>query len=179
MAMWECAARLSRRRARLNDFAPFQHDGDEARAVDQLDRQATVERRPRGALRPRVQRIHGVGGGGALPAALKAIATADPTAPGIDAPMSGNIFQNSAYRWSLEVTNSKPAQQASFDRRGLVARSRREVVSQRAPLSRFRTDIRPAQSHLHPMAESSELRSVLAEDDPLSRISSPASIFRC
>jgi uncharacterized protein len=39
------------------------------------------------------------------PEALKAIATSDPTAPGIDVPMSGNIFRNSAYRWAFQVTN--------------------------------------------------------------------------
>ncbi len=42
-----------------------------------------------------------------LPSALKAIAAADPLAPGIDTPMSGNIFQNSGYRWSLKVTGGK------------------------------------------------------------------------
>jgi putative CocE/NonD family hydrolase len=40
-----------------------------------------------------------------LPAALRAIATSAPSAPGVDVPMTGNIFQNSAYRWSLYVTD--------------------------------------------------------------------------
>jgi putative CocE/NonD family hydrolase len=39
------------------------------------------------------------------PSALKAIATAAPTAPGIDFPMVGGIFRNSAFRWSLSVTH--------------------------------------------------------------------------
>jgi putative CocE/NonD family hydrolase len=39
------------------------------------------------------------------PAALKAIATAAASAPGIDIPMQGNIFQNSGYRWSLHVVD--------------------------------------------------------------------------
>ena len=40
-------------------------------------------------------------------AALKAIATTDPVAPGIDVPMSGNIFRNSAYRWAFQATNTR------------------------------------------------------------------------
>jgi putative CocE/NonD family hydrolase len=39
------------------------------------------------------------------PAALKAIATSAANVPGIDTPMEGNIFQNSAYGWSLEKIN--------------------------------------------------------------------------
>ena len=42
-----------------------------------------------------------------LPPALKAIATSGATAPGIDVPMAGSIFQNSAYRWSLNVTSQR------------------------------------------------------------------------
>jgi hypothetical protein len=38
-----------------------------------------------------------------LPRALKAIATSAATAPGINFPMEGNIFQNSAYGWSLRM----------------------------------------------------------------------------
>jgi putative CocE/NonD family hydrolase len=40
-----------------------------------------------------------------LPKALKAIATSAPMVPGIDFPMEGNIFQNAAYGWSLEMTD--------------------------------------------------------------------------
>jgi putative CocE/NonD family hydrolase len=42
-----------------------------------------------------------------LPSALRAIATSDATAPGINAPMEGNIFRNSAYRFSYCTTHSK------------------------------------------------------------------------
>jgi uncharacterized protein len=38
-----------------------------------------------------------------LPVALKAIVTSDPMAPGVDLPMSGGIFLNSAYRWTYDV----------------------------------------------------------------------------
>jgi len=43
-----------------------------------------------------------------LPAALKAIATAVSVAPGVSFPMAGDIFQNAAYGWSLQMTD--PAQ---------------------------------------------------------------------
>jgi putative CocE/NonD family hydrolase len=43
------------------------------------------------------------------PHALKAIAAWTPMAPGIDAPMDGNIFHNSALRWVSELTHP-PAQ---------------------------------------------------------------------
>ena len=41
-----------------------------------------------------------------LPKALKAIATSAVMAPGISFPMEGNIFQNSAYGWSLQMTDA-------------------------------------------------------------------------
>ena len=41
-----------------------------------------------------------------LPKALKAIATSAAMAPGISFPMEGNIFQNSAYGWSLQMTDA-------------------------------------------------------------------------
>ena len=41
-----------------------------------------------------------------FPPALKAIAVTSPTAPGIDVPDDGGVFHNFAYRWSLYVTNS-------------------------------------------------------------------------
>jgi uncharacterized protein len=50
------------------------------------------------------------------PAALKAIATFAPTAPGIDFPMQGSIFHNSAFRWSLAVTDPSANVSTTFDR---------------------------------------------------------------
>jgi putative CocE/NonD family hydrolase len=49
-----------------------------------------------------------------MPPALKAIATSAATAPGIDVPMEGGIFQNSAYRWSSYVTNTKPSDENTY-----------------------------------------------------------------
>lgn len=48
-----------------------------------------------------------------LPAALRAIATSGATAPGINAPLEGNIFRNSAYRFSYCTTNNKTADDKS------------------------------------------------------------------
>jgi putative CocE/NonD family hydrolase len=44
------------------------------------------------------------------PPALKAIATTAPTAPGIDFPMGGSIFRNSAFRWLLSANNANPSE---------------------------------------------------------------------
>jgi len=41
-----------------------------------------------------------------LPKALKAIATAVAVAPGVNFPMEGNIFHNSAYGWSLQMSEA-------------------------------------------------------------------------
>ena len=41
-----------------------------------------------------------------LPKALKAIATSVSVAPGINFPMEGSIFKNSAYGWSLQMTEA-------------------------------------------------------------------------
>jgi len=49
------------------------------------------------------------------PPALKAIATSASNAPGIDVPMGGSIFQNSAYRWSLFVTDSKVSDESIYN----------------------------------------------------------------
>ncbi|MGC1457380.1 MAG: CocE/NonD family hydrolase [Steroidobacteraceae bacterium] len=42
-----------------------------------------------------------------LPPALKAVATADATAPGLDFPMRNGIFRSQAYRWIQDATNSE------------------------------------------------------------------------
>src|ERR1019366_6646380 len=87
--------------------APYQHDGDDARTViNWIAKQPWSDGRVG---------MYGEGYSGfmpwaaakRLPSALKAIATSAARAPGINVPMEGNIFQNSAYRWSLHMTNSK------------------------------------------------------------------------
>jgi putative CocE/NonD family hydrolase len=96
-------------------FVPFQHDGEEARAVI-----AWIAKQPWSDGRVG---MFGEGYSGFIPwsaatrppAALRAIAAFGPIAPGIDMPMAGNIFQNSAYRWSLQATNTKPQLESSFE----------------------------------------------------------------
>ena len=50
-----------------------------------------------------------------MPAALKAIATADASAPGVDVPMAGSIFRNSAYRWVYELGEHAGREKAAND----------------------------------------------------------------
>ena len=79
--------------------APFESDGDDARAaIEWITRQSWSDGRVA---------MQGSGYGGfvawsaakKLPSALKAITTSDPIAPGIDFPSPNGIFVNSAYRW--------------------------------------------------------------------------------
>jgi len=86
-------------------YVPFEHDGDDAREViNWIAKQPWSDGRVG---------MYGEGYSGFTPwaaakrppAALKAIATAAASAPGIDIPMQGNIFQNSGYRWSLHVVD--------------------------------------------------------------------------
>jgi putative CocE/NonD family hydrolase len=93
--------------------APYQHDGDDARTViNWIAKQPWSDGRVG---------MYGEGYSGfapwaaakRLPLALKAIATSAARAPGINVPMAGNIFQNSAYRWSLHMTNSKASDDQS------------------------------------------------------------------
>jgi putative CocE/NonD family hydrolase len=83
--------------------APFESDGDDARAViEWIANQPWSDGRV-GML--------GTGYGGFVawsaakrpPAALKAIATFDPMAPGIDVPMRNRVGQSSTYRWAYEM----------------------------------------------------------------------------
>jgi uncharacterized protein len=101
--------------AHESPFVPFQHDGEEARAVI-----AWITKQPWSDGRVG---MFGEGYSGFVPwaaasrppAALRAIAAFGPIAPGIDMPMAGNIFQNSAYRWSLQATNIKPQLDSRFE----------------------------------------------------------------
>ena len=93
---------------------PYQKDGDDARAVIEW-----IAKQPWSDGRVG---MYGEGYSGftpwaaakRLPAALRAIATSAPSAPGVDVPMAGNIFQNSAYRWSLYVTDKNAADEKDY-----------------------------------------------------------------
>ncbi|HEY2781735.1 MAG TPA: CocE/NonD family hydrolase [Steroidobacteraceae bacterium] len=50
-----------------------------------------------------------------LPPALKAIATSAASAPGINFPMEGNIFRNSAYGWSLQMNSGTNVKEEDDD----------------------------------------------------------------
>jgi hypothetical protein len=97
--------------------APFESDGDDARAVIEW-----IAKQPWSDGRVGMQG-HGYGGFVAWsaakrrPAALKAIATSDPVAPGIDVPMSNGIFRNSAYRWVNDLLAAPAERVASDDAR--------------------------------------------------------------
>ena len=99
------------------DFTPFQSDGDDARAVIEW-----IAKQPWSNGRVGMQ---GSGYGGYVawaaakhvPPALKAIATSDPMAPGIDLPMTSGIFLNSAYRWVYGVTAAPDDKVAGDDAR--------------------------------------------------------------
>lgn len=91
------------RRKNSSGFVLFQHDGEDARAViNWIAKQAWSDGRVG---------MYGEGYSGfipwaaakRLPPALKAIATAVSSAPGINIPMEGGIPKNSAYGWSLDA----------------------------------------------------------------------------
>jgi uncharacterized protein len=97
------------------EVLPYSHDGDDARAVIEWI-----------ASQPWSDGRVGMYGNGysgftpwaaakQLPSALKAIATTAPTAPGIDFPMAGGIFQNAAYRWSSFVTNTEVSDEETYN----------------------------------------------------------------
>jgi putative CocE/NonD family hydrolase len=93
----------------------FENDSEDARAViDWIAMQSWSDGRVG---------MYGSGYGGfvawaaakKMPPALKAIASSDPFAPGIDVPMSGNIFINSAYRWAYQATNTRGSDEKFFN----------------------------------------------------------------
>jgi putative CocE/NonD family hydrolase len=86
---------------------PFEHDGDDARAViDWIAKQPWSDGRV-GMYGQNYSGFTQWAAAKRLPSALKAIATSATTAPGIDLPKDGSIFLNSAYRWVRFVTDTK------------------------------------------------------------------------
>ena len=88
-------------------FVPYQHDGDDARAViNWIARQPWSDGRV-GMYGGSYSGFTPWAAAKRPPPALQAIATsAGGIAPGIDVPNEGNIFRNYAYRWSLYVTDA-------------------------------------------------------------------------
>jgi uncharacterized protein len=93
---------------------PYQYDGDDARTViNWIAKQSWSDGRV-GMYGDAYSGFTPWAAAKRLPPALKAIATSAATAPGIDMPMGGNIFQNSAYRWSSYVTNTKASDESTY-----------------------------------------------------------------
>jgi hypothetical protein len=96
------------------EVVPYQHDGDDARAVIEW-----IAKQPWSDGRVA---MYGDGYSGFSawaaakkpPPALKAIATSATSAPGIDIPMGGSIFQNSGYRWSSYVTDTRSSDENDY-----------------------------------------------------------------
>ena len=85
---------------------PYQHDGDDVRAVINWIAKQDWSDGSVGMYGTAYSGFTGWAAAKKLPPALKAIAMTSPTAPGIDVPDDGGVFRNSAYRWSLYVTNA-------------------------------------------------------------------------
>ena len=68
------------------------------------------------------------------PAALKAIATIAPMAPGIDFPMAGQIYRNAMVRWAQEhATREPPRADADVDPNGVGRHSTRPGIARIIP----------------------------------------------
>jgi putative CocE/NonD family hydrolase len=87
-------------------IVPFEHDGEDARAViEWMARQPWSDGRV-GMYGEDYSGFTQWAAARHLPAALKAIATSSTLAPGIDLPRQGEIYLNSAYRWARFVTDN-------------------------------------------------------------------------
>jgi predicted acyl esterase len=95
-------------------IVPFQHVGEDASAViDWIVTQPWSDKRV-GMYGEGYSAFGAWAAAARAPPGLVALASGASTAPGIDTPMIGNIFQNSAYRWSLQVANQNPALDAIY-----------------------------------------------------------------
>ncbi|MGA0612801.1 CocE/NonD family hydrolase [Caldimonas sp. KR1-144] len=99
---------------------PFEHDGQDAAAViDWIARQPWSDGRV-AMLGDGYSGYAAWAAARGKPAALKAIATIAPMAPGIDFPMAGQIYRNAMVRWAQEHASGAPPRaesQAAADAR--------------------------------------------------------------
>jgi len=96
---------------------PFVHDGGDAHAViEWIARQPWSDGRV-GMFGSQYSGFTAWAAAKHAPAALKAIATVDAMAPGIDFPMTGHIFHNAAYRWAFDVTSAPEDRRPDEDAR--------------------------------------------------------------
>ncbi|MEP7246198.1 MAG: CocE/NonD family hydrolase [Gammaproteobacteria bacterium] len=88
-------------------MAPFQNDGADARAIIEWIAKQPWSNGRVGMYGDGYSGFAAWSAAKSMPPALKAIATTDATAPGIDIPMVGNIFRNASYRWAFDFTETK------------------------------------------------------------------------
>ena len=91
-------------RDKTDPLAPFQTEGDDARAVIEWIAKQEWSNGKVGLLGTNYGGYVAWAAAKRVPPALKAIVTSDPLAPAIDVPMAGGIFVNPSYRWLYSVT---------------------------------------------------------------------------
>jgi putative CocE/NonD family hydrolase len=97
-------ARVRSLRDKTEALAPFQTEGDDARAVIEWVAKQEWSNGRVGLLGTNYGGYVAWAAAKRVPPALKAIVTSDPMAPAIDVPMTGGIFVNPSYRWLYSVT---------------------------------------------------------------------------
>lgn len=96
-------------------IVPYEHDGDDARAViDWIARQPWSDGRV-GMYGGSYTGFTQWAAAKRLPTALKAIMPQATAAPGIDVPMQGNVFKNFMYRWGPHATNNRFMDNSVYD----------------------------------------------------------------
>lgn len=97
-------ARTRGLRDKSDPLAPFQTDGEDARAVIEWMAKQPWSNGRVGLLGSDYGGYVAWAAAKRMSPALKAIVTSNPMAPGIDVPMAGGIFVNPSYRWLYSVT---------------------------------------------------------------------------
>jgi putative CocE/NonD family hydrolase len=93
---------------------PYEHDGDDARAViDWISRQPWSDGRV-GMYGGSYNSFAQWAAAKRMPRALKALMTSASTAPGIDVPMQGNVFMSFLYPWTFYVGNNHALDDATY-----------------------------------------------------------------
>ncbi len=105
----------SRGKGRSPDvIAPYEHDGDDARAViEWISRQPWSDGRV-GMYGGSYNGFTQWAAAKHLPRALKAIMTSASAAPGIDVPMQGNVFMSFIYPWPFYIGDNKSLDDATY-----------------------------------------------------------------
>jgi putative CocE/NonD family hydrolase len=93
---------------------PYEHDGDDARAViDWISRQPWGDGRV-GMYGGSYNSFAQWAAAKRMPRALKALMTSASAAPGIDVPMQGNVFMSFLYPWTFYVGNNHALDDATY-----------------------------------------------------------------